>query len=216
VASPGPSLRTPPAPSGWRASTPAPSWSRWTSSPPPTARPSLNVELKNPGSFAVHPGTKLDADELAGQADLWRPFVERVLDELAGEDVLVSSFCEAALAVASEVGDHPTAVICNGTVEAAVAVARQHDCAALHPSLEDLFDDEDPRPRRARPAGYRGARTDAPERPTSRDRALDAAAAHGWTVNAWTVTRWHEAARLHRMGVDGVIADHPTVTLSVG
>jgi glycerophosphoryl diester phosphodiesterase len=174
----------------------------------------LNVELKNPGSFEVRPGAALDAADLAAQRDLWRPFVERVLDVLGDADVLLSSFCEAALAVAREAGDHPTAVICGGTVDAAVEIARRQDCAALHPSLDDLLDD-DPRPPRARPGG-RNAGVEAPARPTSRDRVLDAAAAQGWTVNAWTVTRWHEAARCHRMGVDGVIADHPTVTLAVG
>ncbi|TSD09836.1 glycerophosphodiester phosphodiesterase [Haloglomus irregulare] len=162
----------------------------------------LNVELKNPGSFDIRPGVDLDADDRATQRELWHPFVARVLDVLDGTDALLSSFCEGALAAAGEAGDHPTAALCAGTVDAAVAVARRHDCAAVHPSLDDLLGDD--------------SRTDPPARPEARDRVLEAAAAQGWTVNAWTVTRWHEVARLDRLGVDGVIADHPAVTWPVG
>jgi glycerophosphoryl diester phosphodiesterase len=161
----------------------------------------LNVELKNPGSFDIRPGADLDTDDRAARRELWRPFVERVLGVLDGTDALLSSFCEGALAAATEAGTHPTAVLCAGTVDAAAAVARRHDCAAVHPSLDDLLGDD--------------PRTDAPARTDARDRLLEAAAAHDWAVNAWTVTRWHEVARLDRLGVDGVIADHPGVTWPV-
>jgi glycerophosphoryl diester phosphodiesterase len=156
----------------------------------------LNVELKNPGSFDVRPGMKLDADDLAAQREVWRPFVERVLDELVG-DALLSSFCEAALAVAGDLGTHPTASLCHADGDAGVAVARQHDCEAIHPSLEALLA-PDPR---CDPHG------DAA--PEGRDTVLDAAAAQDWTVNAWTVRAWHEARRLAALGVDGCIADYP-------
>lgn len=174
----------------------------------------LNVELKNPGTWAIQPARRLDGEALAEGRDRWRPFVERVLSTLADAgDVLLSSFCEAALAVASEAGDHPTAVICRDEAGFAVEVAREYDCEAIHPSVDALLDG-DPRPRRARDGPEPDH--DAPARPTERDELLDAAAAQGWRVNAWTVTRWHEAARLRRMGVDGVIADHPTVLLADG
>lgn len=158
----------------------------------------LNVELKNPGSFDVRPGVKLDADGLATQRPVWRSFVERVLDELAG-DALLSSFYEAALAVAGDVGTHPTATLCYTNAEAGVAVARQHDCEAIHPSLDALL----PADSRLDPHG------DAA--PDSRDTVLDAAAAQDWAVNAWTAREWHEARRLAALGVDGVIADSPCV-----
>lgn len=157
----------------------------------------INVELKNPGSFDVRPGVKLDSDDLATQRTVWRPFVERVLDELAG-DALLSSFCEAALAVAGDLGTHPTAALCVDA-DTGVTVARQHDCEAIHPSLEALLPD-DPR---------RDPQGDAA--PEGRDTVLDAAAAQGWAVNAWTAREWHEASRLAALGVDGVIADYPGV-----
>lgn len=162
----------------------------------------LNVELKNPGTHGIRPGAKLDDDALATQRDTWRPFVERVLDECAGTDILLSSFCEAALAVAENLGDHPTGVLCLTNVDDGITVAREHDCAAIHPTLETLLA-EDPR---VDPNG------DHEAIPGTRDTVLDAAADHGWAVNAWTVREWHEAARLAALGVDGCIADYPSVT----
>jgi glycerophosphoryl diester phosphodiesterase len=166
----------------------------------------LNVELKNPGTHAIRPGAELDDDALATQREVWEPFVERVLGECAGADVLVSSFCEAALAVASDLGDHPTATLCLTNVDDAVAVARRHDCAAIHPPVEALLAD-DPR---VDPAG------DAAGVPDTRDAVLDAAADHGWDCNVWTVREWHEATRLAALGVDGIIADHPSVMPGAG
>jgi glycerophosphoryl diester phosphodiesterase len=169
----------------------------------------LNVELKNPGAFSVRPGAKLDTEELTAQRAVWRPFVERVLEDCADAgaavDVLFSSFCEAALAVAGDLGTHPTAALCLTNVEAGVAVGRQHDCAALHPPVEALLADD--------------PRIDPHEdgsMPDTRDAVLDAAAAHGWAVNVWTVREWHEATRLAALGVDGLIADYPSVASVLG
>ncbi|MFB6205388.1 MAG: glycerophosphodiester phosphodiesterase [Haloglomus sp.] len=167
----------------------------------------LNVELKNPGTHDVRPGAKLTPDELATRRESWRPFVERVLDACAGEDVLVSSFCEAALAVAGDLGAHPTAALCHTNVDAGVAVARAHDCAAIHPALDALLADDprvDPR-----------ALPDGSGIPGTRDAVLNAAADHDWAVNAWTARQWHEAARLATLGVDGCIADYPSVLLGL-
>jgi glycerophosphoryl diester phosphodiesterase len=174
----------------------------------------LNVELKNPGTFDIRPGADLDGDDLAARRETWRPFVERVLDDCAGADALFSSFCEAALAVAGDLGDHPTAALCFTNVDDAVAVARRHDCAALHPPLETLLADDPRRDPWADPDGS-GDAGDAAGVPGTRDAVLDAAAAHGWAVNAWTVREWHEAARLAALGVDGLIADHPSVLLGL-
>ncbi|WP_276259277.1 glycerophosphodiester phosphodiesterase [Haloglomus litoreum] len=166
----------------------------------------LNVELKNPGTHNIRPGTNLDDDALATQREVWRPFVERVLDDCAAAavDVLFSSFCEAALAVAGDLGAHPTAALTLTNVDDAVAVAREHDCAALHPPLDVLLAD-DPR---VDPWADPG---DAGGVPDTRDTVLEAAADHGWAVNAWTVREWHEASRLAELGVDGLIADYPSV-----
>jgi hypothetical protein len=46
----------------------------------------LNVELKNPGSLDIRPGMRLDREALTTQRAVWRPFVERVLEECAGAD----------------------------------------------------------------------------------------------------------------------------------
>lgn len=163
----------------------------------------LNVELKSPGSLDVRPGMLLDDDDLATQRAVWRPFVERVLDECAGADVLLSSFCEAALAVAGDLGDHPTAALCHTDVGTGTAVARRHDCAAVHPATEALLS-ADPRV---------DPLADDQAVPDTRDELLAAADAHDWTVNAWTVREWHEATRLAALDVDGLIADYPSVVL---
>ncbi len=164
----------------------------------------LNVELKNPGTHGIRPGAKLDDGALATQREVWAPFVERVLDDCTGAGVLLSSFCEAALAVAGERGAHPTAALCLTNVADGIAVARRHDCAAIHPPVEALLAD-DPR---VDPTG------DAAGVPDTRDAVLDAAADHGWAVNVWTVQEWHEAHRLAALGVDGIIADYPGVLSS--
>jgi glycerophosphoryl diester phosphodiesterase len=59
----------------------------------------INIELKNPGLEDLKFAIDLDGDALETQKDLWRPFVQDVL-EIASDhenDVLVISFYEAAL-----------------------------------------------------------------------------------------------------------------------
>ncbi len=151
----------------------------------------LNVELKNPGSLDVRPGEKLRGESLAAQRELWAPFVARVLDTLDPLDrVLVSSFCEAAIAEVADRSTRRTAPLCGPeTVEAGRAVAREHGSTALHPAKEAVFSD-----------------------PGLVDRAVGA----GCEVNAWTARTWHDLKRLREAGVHGVIADYPTLTLAGG
>lgn len=156
---------------------------------PPGVR--LDVELKNPGSFDVRPGEKLRGGSLSAQRDLWEPFVARVLDELDPLDrVLVSSFCEAAVAETADRSTRRTAPVCTADgVEAALEVAREHGSTALHPAKEAVFED-----------------------PGLVDRAVEA----GCEVSPWTATTWYDVKRLREAGVHGVVADYPTLTLAGG
>ena len=151
----------------------------------------LNVELKNPGSFDVRPGEKLHGASLAAQRELWGPFVARVLGVLDPLDrVLVSSFCEAAVAEVADRSTRRTAPLClPDGVEIGCAVAREHGSTALHPAKGAVFSD-----------------------PGLVDRAVGA----GCEVNAWTARTWHDVKRLREAGVHGVIADYPTLTLAGG
>jgi glycerophosphoryl diester phosphodiesterase len=151
----------------------------------------LNVELKNPGSFDVRPGEKLRGGALAAQRELWGPFVARVLGVLDPLDrVLVSSFCEAAVAEAADRSTHRTAPLgAPGSVGAGFEVAREHGSTALHPAKEAVFED-----------------------PGLVGRAVDT----GCEVNAWTARTWYDVKRLREAGVHGVIADYPTLTLAGG
>lgn len=151
----------------------------------------LNVELKNPGSFDVRPGEKLSGESLSAQRDLWGPFVARVLDDLGPLDrVLLSSFCEAAVAEATDRSTRRTAPICPADgVEAGLEIARAHGSTAFHPAKEAVFDD-----------------------PGLVDRAVGT----GCEVNAWTARNWHDVKRLREAGVHGVVADYPTLTIAGG
>lgn len=147
----------------------------------------LNVELKPPDGEARY-DERLDADTLAERRAAWEPFVRRVLDSLEG-DVLLSSFCEAPLALLEELSDRPTAAI-TVTPETGLAIARAHGCEAVHTELHTV-------------PGTGLAETD-PEFDL-----LAGAAGTGLAVRAWTVRTWYEAARLREAGVDGLIADYP-------
>lgn len=167
-----------------------------------TAGLAVNLELKNPGSFDVRPGERLTGAALAAARERWAGFVDRTLAVLDAHDVPVwcSSFCTAPLALAREAG-YDTAVIATGDVRAALATARDHDAAAIHPPVATipgaLFD-----PDRVATGG------EADGEPVD---VLAAAADAGLAVNPWTVRTWYEADRLVAAGVDGLIADYPSL-----
>ena len=153
----------------------------------------LNIELKNPGSDDLLFGRPSAETQLGTQKTLWRPFTERVLDIAADydNDILVSSFSEAALATVREQAPSiPLAVLFADDIAAGVAIARTYDCEALHAPLDAV-------------AGT-----------PFFDSAYDAdlvAIAHqaGRRLNVWTVETWYQAHQLARAGVDGIIADYP-------
>ena len=157
---------------------------------------SVNVELKNPGSFDARPGEALDPKEVDARRDQWDPFVEAVLAELDGErrKLLISSFCEPALASVRDLAPElPAAALISHAPEDGLLVAERYECEAIHPRVDAIkgtpfFD------------------------PPDGERELDLlaeAADLGCTVNVWTVRTWQEAHWLRKAGVDGLIADYP-------
>lgn len=159
----------------------------------------VNVELKTPGTDDLYPGRKLTGQALAAATERWRPFVDRVLAAAAGHphDLLVSSFCEAALAAVRDVDRSvPIASVFAGSIDDGLSITREHDCEAIHVPLKLLTGPTtDERERRPRAAGGIDL--------------VDLAHGEGRVVNAWTVKTWREAADLRTAGVDGIIADYP-------
>ena len=158
----------------------------------------VNVELKNPGRppSSLRPGEALGSDALADRPARWRPFVERVLEVADGRenDLLISSFHEAALAATRELSGIAVAPLFAESATDALEIADRYDAAAIHPPIDAI----------------RGA----PFFDASRFGDADVvAAAHeaGRAVNAWTVETWFQTDRLAAAGVDGVIADYSTV-----
>lgn len=161
----------------------------------------VNVELKNPGSMDTRPGESLDPDAVATRSERWDPFVDRVLDGLAGREneLLVSSFHEPALASVRDAGPEiPIAVLVGDSLAEGLAVAKRYDCEAIHPPVESVLD-----------AHYYRVSAQQPTAETDPDLLFETAAELGAEVNVWTVRTWHEAAQLVAAGVDGLIADYP-------
>jgi glycerophosphoryl diester phosphodiesterase len=159
----------------------------------------VNVELKHPGVDDLRFGEKLSGGALAAASDRWHDFVASVVDVVEQHDheVLFSSFYEGALAATRETAPAvPTAALCAGDVETGLAVAREHDCAALHPPVDALLDGA---------LGGDETATGADRRPE----VLRVAHGEGRAVNAYTVRTWETARSLAALGVDGVIADYP-------
>ena len=157
---------------------------------------SVNIELKNPGSSSLRFGEKLTDGVLDTQKEIWRPFVDRVVDIVDTHDheILYSSFYEAALAVVSERSAASVAPILWDSIDDGVAIAEAYNADAIHPPVAMIrrtpfFDD-------ARFGGSDLVRT---------------AQAHGWDLNPWTVKSWYQADRLLDAGVDGLIADYSTI-----
>ncbi|WP_144797856.1 glycerophosphodiester phosphodiesterase [Halorubrum depositum] len=162
----------------------------------------VNVELKNPGRWDLRPDEKLDAEALADRTAVWRPFVECVLGvaEKRENDLLFSSFCEGALAAVREASSLPVAPLVSESIADGLAIAREHDAAAIHPPIDAIrgtpfFDAE---------RFGESAENGAPD-------LLTAAHDEGRAVNAWTVETWYQADRLAAAGVDGIIADYSTL-----
>ena len=161
-------------------------------------RVGVNVELKNPGRppSALRPDETLDPDALAERTAVWLPFVERVLEvtEERANDLLISSFHEAALAATRELSAVAVAPLCSESVGDALEIARRYDATAVHPPIDAV---------RGTPFFDASRFGDADVVAAAHDAAR--------AVNVWTVGTWYRTDRLAAAGVDGVIADYSTV-----
>ncbi|WP_224332802.1 glycerophosphodiester phosphodiesterase family protein [Haloprofundus halobius] len=161
----------------------------------------VNIELKNPGSANLAFAEDVDGDELDRRKELWRPFVEDVFDVAANYDneILVSSFYEAALAVTREIDESiPVAFLFWDSIEEGLRVTREYDCEALHPPFDMI---------QGSPFFDTGAYIEDSD--FADIDLLEVAHEEGRTVNVYTVTTWYEAEQLAAAGVDGLIADYP-------
>jgi len=160
----------------------------------------VNVELKNPGSADLAFAADLSGDALAAQKDVWRPFVEDVIAIVDGYDneILFSSFYEAALATAREASTYPVAPLLWDSIEDGLAIARSYDAEAIHPPfnmVEGTPFFRDP----YYTEGSDWADIDL----------VDRAHEMGSDVNVYTLGTWYQAEQLAAAGVDGIIADYP-------
>jgi glycerophosphoryl diester phosphodiesterase len=162
----------------------------------------VNLEFKNPGSEDLYFAESLSDQTLSAQREVWQSYTERALD-LASEydnDILVSSFYEAALATVRDYDDSvPIAFLFWDSIEEGLEVTRRYDCEAMNVPRNmirgtPLFDDD----------GYIESDLsdiDLGEIADDEDR----------TLNTWTVSTWYQAQELVQAGVDGLISDYPSV-----
>lgn len=161
----------------------------------------VNIEFKNPGSAEAQSSTNLEGDELEQGKERWRSFTEDVLD-IAGEydnDILVSSFYEAAIATVREANpDIPVGYLFWDSIERGLEIVREYDCEAINPPynmvkgspfFNDSYYIDDP--------GF--ADIDL----------VQVAHDEGREVNVYTLDTWYQAEQLAKAGVDGVIVNYP-------
>ncbi|NHN49494.1 glycerophosphodiester phosphodiesterase [Halostella sp. JP-L12] len=160
----------------------------------------VNVEFKNPGSFDLEFDAKLSGDALEAQKDVWRPFTEGVLAVVEDyeNDILVSSFYEAAIATVRERSGIPVAPLLWNGIEDGLAIAREYDAEAIHPPYNMI----EGTPFFADPVYTDTVMWEDID-------LLSVAHDEGRDVNAFTVQTWYEAEQLAAAGVDGIIADYP-------
>ncbi|KAA9396770.1 glycerophosphodiester phosphodiesterase [Haloarcula sp. CBA1130] len=162
----------------------------------------VNLEFKNPGSQDLRFAESLPDQTLSTQRELWRPYTERALDLVSeyDNDILVSSFYEAALATVRDYDDSiPIACLFWDDIEEGLEITRRYDCAAMNVPRNmvqgtPFFND----------SGYIDSDlsdVDLAEIAADEDREL----------NVWTVSTWYQAQELVRAGVDGLISDYPSV-----
>jgi glycerophosphoryl diester phosphodiesterase len=167
---------------------------------PPTV--AVNLEFKNPGSQDLRFAESLSGAELSTQRELWRPYTERALDLVSeyDNDILVSSFYEAALATVRDYDDSvPVACLFWDDIEEGLEVTRRYDCDAMHVPRNmvqgtPFFNDD---------SYIQSDLSDID--------LVEVAADEDRDLNVWTVSTWYHARELVRAGVDGVISDYPTV-----
>ena len=160
----------------------------------------VNVEFKNPGSFDLEFAANLEGDDLETQKDVWRPFTQDVLavvDEYQN-DILVSSFYEAALATVRELSELPVAPLLWDSIEDGLDIARTYDAESIHPPYNMIQGT----PFYADPYYTEGSEWADID-------LLEVAHEEGRDVNVFTLATWYQAEQLASAGVDGLIADYP-------
>lgn len=162
----------------------------------------VNLEFKNPGSDDLRFAEPLGESDLQTQKELWMDMTENTLEIAADYDneILVSSFYEAALAAVREVNsDVPVAFLFWGSIEDGLEITERYDAEALHP----------PRNMIQGTPFFRNEYYDGQEPETFADIDI-LAEAHdaGREVNVWTLTTWRHAKHLQEAGADGLIADY--------
>lgn len=163
----------------------------------------INVEFKNPGSTEIRAGEKLHGETLEIQKELWRPMAERTLDLVAGVDneILVSSFAEAALAVVREIEpDVPVAFLFWDSIEPGLEITETYDCEALHPPWNLV-----------KGTPFYGDDYTAPGPYDSDVDLVEWGHDRGKAINVYTVQSWYHASQLADAGVDGLITDFPNL-----
>ncbi|SFG05764.1 glycerophosphoryl diester phosphodiesterase [Halopelagius inordinatus] len=167
----------------------------------------VNLEFKHPGETDLYFATKISEETLEEQKETWRPLTENAL-EIASDydnDILVSSFYEAALAaVREEDPDVPIAFLFWDSIEEGLEITREYDCEAVHPPYNmvkgtPFFNDE--------------YYVEADTFETDLDLVAEAHD-EDRTVNTWTIGTWYQAEKLAAAGVDGLIADYPNLLWS--
>ncbi|MDG5820141.1 glycerophosphodiester phosphodiesterase [Natronococcus sp. A-GB7] len=167
----------------------------------------INVELKNPGASDLRIGESLPADAREERRELWRPFVERVLEDCEPFDgeLLFSSFCEGALAALRDATDYAAAPLVWDDLEAGLEIARRYDCEAIHPPRNAIAGTA------LASEPYYGLPTDEPPLDI-----VETAHEEGRAVNVWTVDSWLQFDDLAAAGVDGIVADYPGLEARAG
>ncbi|ADJ15390.1 glycerophosphodiester phosphodiesterase [Halalkalicoccus jeotgali] len=161
----------------------------------------VNIEFKNPGTTEIRTGEKLCASDLAVQKDLWRPMAERALDLATAVDneILVSSFAEAALAVTREIDpDVSVAFLFWDAIEPGLEITETYDCEALHPPWNLV-----------KGTPFYGDDYTAPGPYESDVDLIEWSHDRGKEINVYTIQSWYPANQLAAAGVDGLITDFP-------
>jgi glycerophosphoryl diester phosphodiesterase len=161
----------------------------------------VNIELKNPGSSEVLLSEDFEGKRFEAQKGLWRPFVGQVLDIAAEFDneILVSSFSEAAIAVTREYdASIPVAYLLWDSIERGLEIAREYDTESIHPPYGMI---------QGSPFFSDGVYLEEPD--YSDTDIVDVAHEEGREVNVYTIGTWYQAEQLAAAGVDGLINDYP-------
>ena len=163
----------------------------------------VNIEFKNPGSAEAQSSMDLSGAELEAGKDRWRSFTETALDIVSEHenDILVSSFYEAAIATVRELDPEIfVGYLLWDSIERGLDIVREYDCEAVNPPYNmvqgsPFFNDpyylDDPQ----------FADIDL----------VQVAHDEGREVNVYTLDTWYQADQLAKAGVDGLIVNYPNL-----